>query len=261
MTFNDWLHQRYIDWLRPHIASELNQQRLKMLWFGWGYAPMLRLPGLSVGQRLRLIRQFLRIDWQVLHAHKPHQIVAVAQGLAETSPAGGAIMVEAGCWFGGSTCKFSLLCDVYQCALHVYDSFAGVEAVDEGGNFFGGTYAAPRTVVEANLARFGVQQDVTLHPGWFVDTLARQAVPAPVRVAYIDCDLAKGTLESLLGIIPKLTADGAVFSQDYHISRVKKLLHTSQVWEMLKTGEPVIEHIDYQFVRLRFPHAVRGGTG
>jgi hypothetical protein len=45
-----------------------------------------------------------------------------------------------------------------------------------------------------------------------------------VRLAYIDCDLVKGTEEAFAGLIPSLVDDGYIFSEDYHIKPVHDLL-------------------------------------
>ena len=104
---------------------------------------------------------------------------------------------------------------------------AGVEAeteLDRGGWDYGGSYAAPEAEARENVNRFGCSNVVTFVPGWFADTIAVSPPDAPVRLVYIDCDLAKGTLEVLDGIIERLVPDGVVFSQDFHIASVRDVL-------------------------------------
>jgi len=88
-----------------------------------------------------------------------------------------------------------------------------------------------------NLSRYGEAAVCTAHGGWFSDTLARGPVPYAVRVAFIDCDLAKGTYEVLLGVVPSLVEDGWIFSQDFHIPRVRQCcvpLLPGKSWERLR---------------------------
>jgi hypothetical protein len=59
------------------------------------------------------------------------------------------------------------------------------------------------------------------------------AAPRPIRVVYIDCDLAKGTREVLNGVAPYLTEDALIFSQDYHIAAVRKLFADRSTWRSL----------------------------
>ena len=69
------------------------------------------------------------------------------------------------------------------------------------------------------------------HQGWFSDTLARKPLIGPVRVVYIDCDVAKGTSEVLTGVVAQLVPDARVFSQDFRIEPVRALLQDPRTWE------------------------------
>jgi hypothetical protein len=93
------------------------------------------------------------------------------------------------------------------------------------------------TVLWKNLSRYGEAAVCTAHGGWLSDTLARGPVPYAVRVAFIDCDLANGTYEVLLGVVPSLVEDGWIFSQDFHIPRVRQCcvpLLPGNSWERLR---------------------------
>ena len=116
--------------------------------------------------------------------------------------------VEAGCWNGGSTAKFSLICKRYGYGLHVFDSFLGVKEWDYA-------YAAKEMNVKNNIARYGALEVCTFHPGWF--RYLGDDSSFPVRMVYIDCDVPQGTLEVLSGIMPALVEDGVIYSQDYHL--------------------------------------------
>ena len=50
---------------------------------------------------------------------------------------------------------------------------------------FSGEYASPESVLHENLAQYGEPSVCTIHKGWFVDTLAKGAVPYKVRLAFI----------------------------------------------------------------------------
>lgn len=135
-------------------------------------------------------------------------------------------MVEAGCWQGGATVKLSRVCAALGYRLWVYDSFAGVEAhVPEEGEYdFTGEYQATPAVLQANLERFGDASVVTVVEGWFEDTLGAGQVPEPIRAVLVDCDLAKGTREVLQSTLPHLSADGRLFTQDFHIPEVRTVV-------------------------------------
>ncbi len=249
------LHAWYARWLRPLLPRDIDQQRLKLVYFGWGYWPLLKLATLPLWGRVTLLVQFLRVDWHVLHAHRPNEIASVCQALAARRAQPGEVMVEAGCWNGGSSAKFSLICKLGGYRLHIYDSFEGVEPLGSEekrqGHDFSGAYAAPEAVLHDTLRRFGDPSVCTVHTGWFRTTLARHPVPDPVRLAFMDCDSAKGTEEVLSGVAPRLTADGVVFSQDYHIASVRQVLCDPRTWRRLGMREPTITRLGGHLASLR----------
>jgi O-methyltransferase len=236
-----YVRMGYVRWIRPHLSQAIVRQRVKLAWHVWGYWPVLFLGALSLRNRLKLLVRFIAIDWNVLHAHRPCEIARVSQAIAERSARPNEVMIEAGCWQGGSSAKFSIVCNLFGYRLHIYDSFQGVEAsapkARAAGHDFSGEYAAAEAVVRGNLSRYGESAVCTIHPGWFAETLAARPVPLPVRIVYIDCDLAKGTHEVLRGVVPAMVQDGWVFSQDCHLPSVDALLRDPATWG--EFGRPV----------------------
>jgi O-methyltransferase len=245
----------YVRWVRPRIQSPIARQRLKLLWFVWGYGPLLRLR-LPLARRLELLRRFLRVDWNVPHAHRPSEIARVCEALASRPARPGETMVEAGCWRGGSTAKFSLLCQMLGYRLEVFDSFEGVEPLTaeekSKGYDFSGEYAATKALVMDNVARYGAAGSCSFNRGWFAETLARRPLSVPVRVVYIDCDVAKGTFEVLTGVVAQLVSDAHVFSQDFHIAPVRDLLLDEGTWQRLGVDPPTIEPLCGHLAEIRF---------
>ena len=248
----------YVRWIRPRLRREIDQQRLKLVTLDmWGYWRLLGMRGLPLGKRLHVLRRFLAIDWNVVHGHKPSEISEVCRTLAHRPARTGECVVEAGCWQGGSSAKFSVLCQLLGYRLRIYDSFQGVEPMSEEEKKntydFSGEYAAPEDLVRKHLEAYGRPEVCSLHPGWFADTLAKEPVDDPVRVAFIDCDVAKGTREALEGIVPGLVEDGTIFSQDFHIKPVRQLLKSDDLWTGLGRDRPVVERVVRNMARLCFP--------
>lgn len=203
-----------------------------------------------------MLIKFLIVDWKVVHAHSPAEIVAVVAAIADRELFQGECVVEAGCYQGGSSIKLSLACQLFGCPFHIYDSFEGVPAMRpeelEGGNTnFSGSYASPEDVLRRNLSRYGAASMCHIHKGWFSDTMKN--LPYHTKVAFIDCDLARSTADALEGIVPSLSEDGSVFSQDYHIPPVRKFLHAETTWLSFGRGIPEIEHQVRNLVRIRWP--------
>jgi O-methyltransferase len=255
-----FLRNQYVRWIRPRLGDYMHQQRLKtLLWYVGGYWPLLLARSLTMPQKLALIRRFVRVDWHVSHGHTPFQIACVCRALAERPAKPGEAMLEAGCFQGGSSAKFSILCKLLGYRLHIYDSFCGVEDMkpeDTAESYdFSGEFASPESVLLDHLKRYGEPDVCDTHPGWFADTLGGRPLPYPVRVAYIDCDLAKGTHEVLESVVPALTEDGWAFSQDYHIKPVRDLLSDPQTWQPLNTPQPAVRRLDKYLASIRLTRA------
>jgi hypothetical protein len=178
--------------------------------------------------------------------------------LSERKAMVGEIMIEAGCWLGGSTSKFSIVCKMLGYKLYVFDSFQGVEQLtleEKARSFdFSGSYAASKETVISNIKKFGEIDICTFFEGWFSDTLANKPLKIPIRLVYIDCDTAKGTHEVLKGTVSGLTSDGTIFSQDYHINVVKELVNLPVLWEELGKNFPYISHECHNLAKIIFNH-------
>lgn len=81
--------------------------------------------------------------------------------------------------------------------VHGFDSFAGLP---EGWN------GAPAGVLTTGHALPSVASDVTLHAGWFEDTLPDflAAHPGPVRFVNIDCDIYSSARTVLAALAPRI---------------------------------------------------------
>ena len=169
-------HKMYTKYIRSRIKHEISRQRLKLFWFVWGYLPILRLSRLPLIKRLYLLQRFIAVDWNVVHGHRPAEInvicgYMVSKGKTTTE----SVFVEAGCWNGGSSAKFSILCELFGYKLHIYDSFQGVKPIAPselipGDYDYSGEYKATSEVVVSNISKYGHLEVCTLHPGWFSDT-------------------------------------------------------------------------------------------
>lgn len=255
-SVSKYIRKWYIRWLRPRIPQEIHRQRVKLFWLMWEYWPILFMRTFSLKNRVKIIARFLRIDWNILSAHHPCEIVSVCRSLADHPARKGEIMIEAGCWMGGSSAKFSIICKMLDYQLHIYDSFEGVEKLSPeirgNGRDFSGAYAVEESVVCNHIMEYGELSACTTHKGWFADTLAATPVSDPIRVTYIDCDLAKGTQEVLLGVMPGLVEDGWIFSQDFHIKSVRDLLSNPDTWKQFDKGEPTINCVCRNLASLSF---------
>jgi O-methyltransferase len=249
------LRKLYVRYLRSYIDNEINRQRIKLLWFARGYWPLLFLHNVHLLNSIKLIFRFLLIDWNVISAHKPIEISYVCREIFLCRAKNREVILEAGCWHGGSSAKFSIICKMLGYRLLIYDSFQGVEPVEDrskirGCHDFSGEYACQQDLVEENIRKYGEINVCIFIGGWFSDTL--KEVHHPIKVAYIDCDSAKGTNEVLSGVIPAMVKDGCIFSQDFHIKSVRDLLLNPSTWKRFGYKVPSIKAEVRNLVSIRF---------
>ncbi|PIP79770.1 MAG: hypothetical protein COW85_00195 [Ignavibacteria bacterium CG22_combo_CG10-13_8_21_14_all_37_15] len=246
----------YVKLIRPLISNELDQQRLKLIWFIWGYVPMFRIKEMSLKEKISLFKKFIKTDWNILHSHRPQEISEVIKFLAKRKAEPNEIMIEAGCFNGGSAAKFSHFCKMQGLTLHIFDSFEGVEPLSPELKSieydFAGLYAASEEFVWNNLKRFGEPDICKTYKGWFCNTMKPGNIIHPVRTVFIDCDLAKGTTEVLDGIIPKLAKDGIIFSQDYQFPTVRALLNDKNTWTRYGKGLPEVKKLCFNLASIEF---------
>lgn len=241
----------YRKYIRTVVTNDIHRQRLKMLYDIWFYLPLLQAATLPFGKRVGLILKFMRIDWNVLIGSKPAEVVPVLLDLMSRRANPGEVFIEAGCWKGGSTSKFSLACRELGYKVQVFDSFQGVKEWHY-------LFAAQQDLVEHNITKYGDISVCSFHPGWFADTLAKHPVTVPVRMVYIDCDVPIGTKEALAGVLPALVKDGVVYTQDYHLDDVKQVLNDPKTWSEFGVAMPTIQHIIRNLARMTW--GVRAGA-
>lgn len=241
----------YGERIRPLLPSA-GRRWAKYAYSMWGYRQLFTIRSLSCSERWHLFQRFVEVDFHVPHGHWPCEMAEIAKFLLDSPRRPEAVMIEAGCWQGGSTAKFSILCEMCGYVLHVYDSFQGVEATDQEGYDYTGEYSAEEALVRNHVRRYGVIDVCRFHPGWFQDTIAKVPVAEPVMAAYIDCDLAKGTVEVLRGTLQGLCDEGLVFTQDFHIPPVRKALEAVDTWTALRVRMPRIERHCHNLASLHF---------
>jgi O-methyltransferase len=148
------------------------------------------------------------------------------------------VVVEAGCFKGGSTAKFSLAAHLAGRELVVFDSFQGIPdneetntanvLSDRPGKFVEGSFCGGLEEVKANVAKYGKIECCRFIKGWFDDTMPD--FHEPVAAAYVDVDLASSTKTCLQYLFPLLQPGGALYSQDGHLSLVVDVLDDDNFW-------------------------------
>lgn len=148
------------------------------------------------------------LEWVLRHAPSPavHQGLPdrVLQRALDAAPAQG-LTLECGVYFGRS---LGLIAERTDGPVHGFDSFEGLPeawSAAEGP----GAYSTGGRMPD-------VAANVTLHAGWFQDTLppflARNA--GPVRLLHVDCDLYSSTRTVLDALVDRLVPGSVVVFDD-----------------------------------------------
>jgi O-methyltransferase len=149
-------------------------------------------------------------------------------------------IVEAGCFKGGSSAKFSWLAKHTGRVLHIFDSFQGLPenqeahgtglfGYDLSGAFDTGEYCGTLEDVQHNMRKFGCANVCRYHKGWFEESLPE--FQEEIAAAYLDVDLASSTRTCLKYIYPRLLPGGVLISQDGHVPLVVEIFEDASFWQ------------------------------
>lgn len=194
---------------------------------------------LRFSDRFRLLQQFREISQRVPCPHQGYEILSFVSHMLKIAPSKEGVFVEAGCFKGGSTAKFSLVAKLLDRRLFVFDSFEGLPENDENRDhtiygqpisaFKEGAYCGALEEVKTNVSAYGDINVCTFIKGWFEDNLP--TFKQPLLGVYIDVDLASSTRTCLKYLYPELVSGGVAISQDGHLPRVLEVIDDKDFWE------------------------------
>jgi len=196
--------------------------------------------GITPARKLRLLGTMIRNNARVPSASNFISHLLMAAEILNVPPDTPGVLVECGCYKGGSTVNLSVVAAACGRKLHVFDSFEGLpepDSVDAGhvvvtehsvSTYERGAYAGTLDEVTTNVRRFGALEACVFHRGYFSDTLA--GFDEPVAFAYLDVDLATSEKECLHRLWPLLVPGGFVFTDEAHHLEIAELFFDRQWW-------------------------------
>jgi O-methyltransferase len=187
-----------------------------------------------------LIRKFRTIRANVECPHNESHILSFVVELFSLPVSVPGVIVEAGCYKGGSTAKISIAAQLIGRPLVVFDSFQGLPPNDEphttthqgddiSGWFLEGAFAGTLDEVRSNVERFGAIEVCEFIPGWFDVTMP--TFDTPIAAAYLDVDLADSTRTCLRYLWPRLSPGGVLVSQDGDFPLVTEVFADRGFWK------------------------------
>jgi len=116
------------------------------------------MPNVSLKDKLRIVKKLYVITFNIDSEHTQDEILNFIRTILVLPSEKKGVIVEAGCFKGSSTAKFSLAADIAKRTLVVFDSFEGIPENDEphDKNIFGGKAGFTKgdvTVLPTHIAR------------------------------------------------------------------------------------------------------------
>jgi O-methyltransferase len=196
------------------------------------------LPAQSRPRYHALIRRMYDVQDWVPCEHTHDEMFQVVAAIARTPTGTEGVVVEAGCFKGGSAAKLSHACAMHKRKLVLFDSFEGIppneeihekRGLDRPVTFNVGAYTGSLEHVQDNIRRYGRIDVCSFKKGWFDDTMP--GFDKPIIAAYVDVDLASSTRTCMKYLYPLLAPGGVIFSQDGHLSLVVDVLKDPNFWQ------------------------------
>lgn len=184
----------------------------------------------------RMYRNWRKVPTGI--SYKAH--LAMAAKLLEIPPSVKGSVVECGCWMGGTSVNLSVMCEVVDRNLIVYDSFEGLPTPAPGDNLgenVAGGFCGSLDTVMSNVEKFGDLQRCEFRKGWFQDTLPSHS--EPIVLCFIDVDLHSSMHDCVVNLWGHLTNQGYLFFDDYtHLDNCA-LFFSERFWhDYLNTKPP-----------------------
>lgn len=196
--------------------------------------------GVTWGDVFRLSYRLHRNTTEVFVGTAPTAHLAMAAKLLELDPADEGVVVECGCFVGGSTANLSLVCELAGRDLIVYDSFEGLPAPSEGDEYAceeeSGVFVGSLDTVRANVVEYGEIGRCDFRQGWFEDTLPSHS--EPISLCYMDVDYQASIHTVLENLWPHLVDGGCLFTDDFKPIALTSIFFKEDFWRETLNCEP-----------------------
>lgn len=219
---------------RPHWLYRLHE----LLTLPFAIHFILSSPKIHPEYKLTAWRRF-KLGWRIYRnthrvwtgiSFRAHLCMAVK--LFEIPPSASGVVVECGCFRGGTTANLSLICDVVDRELYVYDSFEGLPPPMPGDKYSNSSTAgflkARLDQVKAHVQAYGKPQRCTYVKGWFKDTTPHH--DKSIILMFLDVDYQASLNDCVLNLWPKLNERGYCFIDEYVFLDYCALFWSEKFW-------------------------------
>ncbi len=222
-------HRRLVDFVGfafPVLTMPLT------VWFLFENRNIQNGYGMTWPKLFRLTLRMYRNTTEVFTGTSYRAHLAMLIKLLEIPPETEGVVVECGCYLGGSTANLSLICEAVGRELIVYDSFEGLPAGDANDRIANpmaaGFLKGPLDEVRANVERLGCIDVCQFRKGWFSDSLPSHA--EPIVLCFLDVDWQMSIHQCLVHLWPHLTEEGYLFTDDFPILDLCAVFYSEEFW-------------------------------
>jgi hypothetical protein len=196
--------------------------------------------GVRPRQKLQFVYRARRAQRAIPTASTYLEHVAMAASILRVPPSEAGVVVECGCFKGGSTASLSLACRLAGRRLLVFDSFAGLPEPAEGDaihfvpadrmrrGYHQGAFSATLEEVRRNVGRYGALDVCEFRPGFFEDTLPD--LNEPCVFAFVDVDLMTSLQTCVEAIWPRLGDGCEMWTHEAHHAEIAALFFDDAWW-------------------------------
>jgi O-methyltransferase len=191
-------------------------------------------PGYGIGwwRRYHLALRMWRTTRSVHTGTSWKAHLAMAVKLFEIPPEVDGVVVECGCFRGGSTANLSLACELTGRRLIAYDSFEGLPP-PTGNDLYAsaeatGMFRGSLDEVKATVREHGAADVCTFRKGWFAETLP--AHREPIVLAFLDVDWQASLDDCVRNLWPHLYDRGYVFIDEFVLPDFCALFWSEAYW-------------------------------
>ena len=188
---------------------------------------------LSWRKKFKLAYRLYRNTMQVRTGTSYKAHLAMAAKLLEIPPEVEGVVVECGCWLGGSTANLSIICDLVGRNLIVYDSFEGLPPPEDHDKYANeathGLFRGTLERVQENVRKYGVIERCEFRRGWFNDSLPSHT--EPIVLSFLDVDYQASLHDCVVNLWPHLTDQGYMFIDEFMYIDYCALFFSERFWK------------------------------
>jgi len=196
--------------------------------------------GLNTSDRINIVDRIVKILANVKSATNLNVHLTLIKKILEIPKnKDNSYLVEAGCYYGATSCTMSIAAKILNKKLIIYDSFSGLPDDDEKelkvydhlkvkGFYEKGMYAGPRNIVENLIKKYGEYDNCLFREGMFENTMPGHS--EKICFLFLDVDLKSSTTTAINYLWPYILDNHYIFTDDSCDLGIVKLWFDDNWW-------------------------------